>query len=158
MFQRFLLALTLVLGISFSAQASDSRATVLKNEFDRFYALVTTLKADGKIGDFMKYKKVGAFTVLWDLGTEKSDYDLIRLYNEHKDGTDSFAVSYYRSQSIVPERTVIRRFVGPGIKDWRNDTMDVDTGEYLGMQGIFNPEMNDEDRTLVKEFNVELFD
>ena len=158
MLSRLLLTLTLALGVSLSAHANDHRSTVLQNEFTRFYAYVKTLKADGKIGDFMNYKKVGSFTVLWDLGTEKSDYDLIRLYNEHTDGTDSFAVSYYRSQNIVPGRTVIRRFHGPGIKDWRNDTMDVESGEYLGMQGIFNPEMTDQDSALVKEFNVELFD
>lgn len=157
-FSRLFWALALVLGLSTTALASDPRASVLKNEFDRFYALVTTLQHDGKIGDFMKYKKIGDFTVLWDLGTEKSDYDLIRLYNEHNDGTDSFAVSYYRSQSIVPERNVIRRFVGPGIKDWRNDTMDLDTGEYLGMQGLLNPEMNDQDRALIEKFNIELFE
>lgn len=158
MFSRLLLSLTFILGISVAAHADEHRSLVLKNEFNRFYTYVKTLTPDGQIGDFMKYKKVGAFTVLWDLGAEKSDYDLIRLYNEHTDGTDSFAVSYYRSENIVPGRNVIRRFVGPGIKDWRNDTMDLESGEYLGMQGIFQPEMTDEDRALVQEFKVELFD
>lgn len=158
MFNRLLLAMTLVFAISSAAQAMDSRSTVLKNEFDQFYTYVTELEPDGKIGDFMKYKKVGDFTVLWDLGVEKTDYDLIRLYNEHTDGTDSFAVSYYRSQNIVPGRTVIRRFVGPGIKGWRNDTMDLETGEYLGMQGFPEPYMTSEDRALIQEFKVELFE
>lgn len=158
MFGRLLLSLSLIFGLSFSAHAEGHRSVILQNEYNRFYAYVKTLKPDGKIGDFMKYKKVGAYTVLWDLGVEKSDYDLIRLYNEHTDGTDSFAVSYYRSQNIVPGRTVIRRFYGPGIKDWRNDTMDAETGEYLGMQGIHNPEMTEEDLALIKQFKVELFD
>ncbi len=161
MFKRFLMAFaaafTLAATFSAPAQAADSRSLVLKQEFNKFYNYVQTLRPDGKVGNFMKYKKVGDFLVLWDLGKTPDDYDVIRLYNEHKDGTDSFVVSYYRSNQLVDGRTVIRRFVGPGIIGWRNDTVDAVTGEYLGMQGLRDPYMTEGDHKLVQHFKVRLF-
>lgn len=157
MLNRLFLTLGLVFCFHSAAHAVDGRSVVLKTEFERFYSYVQTLRADGKVGSVMNYKKVGEYLVLWDLGKTPEDYDVIRLYNEHKDGTDAFAVSYYRSKQIVPGRTVIRRFVGPGIVGWRNDTMDLATGEYLGMQGVREPYMNNADRKLVQKYKIRLF-
>lgn len=155
---RLILSLAMVFSAVNSSVAADRRSEVLKTEFATILGHVKAQKADGKIGDFMKFKKMGNYLLLWDLGPTADDYDLIRLYNEHDDGSPNFSVSYYRSKNIVEGRTVIRRFVGPDTLGWRNDTMDYETGEYLGMQGTEEPSMSASDRRILKDWNIELFD
>ncbi|MCM2282951.1 MAG: hypothetical protein NDI61_14010 [Bdellovibrionaceae bacterium] len=156
MIARFILTLALGLLLPLSSNAMDARADVLETEFQRLYEYVQNLPHDGMVGGFMKYKKVQNHLILWELAYNVHGDDVIRLFNEHKDGTDSFAVSYYRSKSIIPGRTVIRRFVGPSVIGWRNDTMDVLSGEYLGTQGFPVPRMTAEDKKLLQRWKVRL--
>jgi hypothetical protein len=157
MIARLFLTAAIFFGVFSEAFAADNRAAVIKTEFDRLYAYVRTLQPDGKIGETAKYKKVGSYLVIWELDYNVDEDDIIRLFNEHIGGTESFDVSYYQSKSIVPERTVLRRFVGPTVIGWRNDTLDLKTGEYLGMQGRDVPIMNASDRKMLQRFKVQLF-
>lgn len=157
---RVCLLIAIALGSWTESQAADSRSAVIQSEFERLYDFVRDLKPDGAIGGFMKHKKIGEHTILWELNYNVDGdglgSDIIRLFNEHTDGTDSFAVSYYRTASIVPGRVVIRRFVGPSIVNWRNDTIDARTGEYLGTQGRQTPLMTADDRKMVQKWKIRL--
>jgi hypothetical protein len=155
---RLFLCFAMMFACANTATALDHRSQVLRKEFEKMLAHVQGLKADGKIGDFMKYKDMGDYLILWDLGPTPEHYDLIRLFRDYPDGTPNFAVSYYRSKTIIDGRTVIRRFVGPDTVGWRNDTMDYETGEYLGMQGTPEPPISAADRRLIEEWNIQLFE
>ena len=93
--------------------------------------------------------------LLWKLAKYEGDYDVIRIFSERKDGKD-FVVSYFRGDHLVEGRTVIRRFYGPVITGWRNDTVDVETDEYLGWQGVEEPRLNKKDENVLNLWNVEL--
>lgn len=156
MLARFLFPILITFNFLAQAQVKKSESLVLKTEFHRLLDFVQVLPPDGQIGGFMNYKNIGTHTLLWDLGETSSDRTVIRIYSQHHDGTESFAVSYYRSRDIVPGRTVIRRFVGPIVTGWRNDTIDLETDKYLGTQGKAVPKMTDSDLKLLKMWKVTL--
>ncbi|NJL25244.1 MAG: hypothetical protein HC902_08730 [Calothrix sp. SM1_5_4] len=110
-----------------------------------------TLKADAQVGGLLNSKSYGDHEILWPLD---GDIDVIRVFRDKKPA--AFEIVYHRGTHIVPGRTVIRRFVGPAQGAWRADTIDADTGEYLGTQGAQKPELDARDREIMKTWNVQL--
>jgi hypothetical protein len=127
------------------------------SEFTRLKALAETLEPEFEVGGLLKGKRYGDHELLWRLAEEPGQYDVIRIFRD-KPGKDSFDVTFYRADHIVPGRMVIRRFVGPGVSGWRNDTMDLNTGEYLGAQGASRPRLDQRDLQILKKWDIELFE
>jgi hypothetical protein len=137
-------------------------ALILIAEFTKLYNFVSTAKEDGRIDDFMKYKNMNGYEILWDLMTDGSEFDSIAIYRQGSENPShpserEFAVAYYRSTQIIEGRNVIRRFVGPTVADWRNDTIDFETGEYLGSQGRPDPLVTKGDQAILDEWGIRIW-
>lgn len=139
------------------AQAVDPAKT-LQDEFTRLHEMVQNLKPEFEVGGYLKGKRYGDVELLWNTNFEEDGTDVIRIYHEHKDGTPDFSISFHRSHYIVDGYTVIRRFVGPMQYGWRNDTVDILTGRYLGTQGVMTPEASSRDLQILKEWQITLFE
>jgi hypothetical protein len=153
-----LLSFLSVFFIALPAAASQEISQRIQEEFSRIYAVAEAAEAEYTVGGFMEGKSYGDHELLWRLGSENGGYDIIRIYRDKGDRQQSLGISYYRARHIVPGRTVIRRFVGPDISGWRNDTIDADTGEYLGSQGARQPSLDRRDRQILKKWGVRLFE
>ena len=121
-------------------------------EFNSLYKIAKTLIPDSEVGGFLKEKNYGDHVLLWRLADEPDEYDIIRIYRP-KNGFD---VTFYRANHIVPGRWVIRRFIGPSQAGWRNDTIDLDTGEYLGYQGTRFPRLDSRDQEIIDMWQIQL--
>ena len=143
--------------VSVTAHATEPRAQRLNQEFTRLRAFVQTLEAEFEVGGYLKGKSYGDHELLWHLGEETGDSEVIRIYRD-KPGHESFDVTFHRNQAIAPGRTVIRRFVGPNPTGWRNDTIDADTLEYLGSQGTSRPRLDQAEEAILRKWDIELFE
>lgn len=145
-------------GVSTIALASEEQISrTLQDEFHRLYDLAAKTEPEFEVGGFLNGKSYGDHELLWRLADEPGEYDVIRIFRD-KEGSNSFDVTFYRADHIVPGVTVLRRFVGPGISGWRNDTIDYKTGEYLGSQGARRPALDARDREILKKWKIELFE
>tara|TARA_B100000609_G_scaffold197070_1_gene193560 strand:+ start:20707 stop:21237 length:531 start_codon:yes stop_codon:yes gene_type:complete len=131
---------------------------ILMSEYKHFKELCQSLEPDGLVGGYAYFKKFEGYELLWHLADDESGVDFIHIYVEDEAPSKDFSVKYYRSQQILPGRTVLRRFVGPTQNGWRNDTIDYITGDYLGSQGAPSPRMSDGNRALLKELGITLLE
>lgn len=152
-----MLLVLLITGFSFVASANTEISERLRSEFDRLVELVSTLEPDDHVG-YLESKSYGDHELLWKLGETSEDNDVIRIYYDKGEKEQAFTISYHRSRHIVEGRTVIRRFVGPMISGWRNDTIDADTGAYLGSQGAITPRLDDREKEIMEEWDIQLFE
>ncbi len=120
-------------------------------------ALVEKLEPEFVVGGYLKGKKYGDHELLWKLAGEPGEAEVIRIFRD-KEGMKSFEITFHHNDHIVKGREVIRRFVGPGISGWRNDTIDSQTLEYLGSQGARRPMLDSRDREILKQWDIELFE
>ncbi len=155
---KLLLTLLALSGLSLTTSASSSIGEKLRSEFLFMKKTVENLEPEFMVGGYLKGKKYGDYELLWHLGETPEDMDTIRIFREKADGQAPFDVSFIRTNHIVPGRNVIRRFVGPAISGWRNDTIDEETGEYLGPQGVKYPSLDERDQEILKIWNLELFE
>ncbi len=141
---------------SWTATASTEIGQRVQGEFSRLRAVVSQLTPEFQVGGYLNGKSYGDHEILWALSEDPSRSEVIRIYREKGANEQPMVVSFHRSTLIAPGRTVIRRFVGPGLTGWRNDTVDVDSGEYLGSQGNESPLLDARDREILKKWDIEL--
>ena len=158
-FLRSLLVLSLLsvcMPLQQNLLAKEKFSHQIHEEFHQMYDFVLNLESEFKVGDVLYGKSYGDYEILWTLAQETGETDVIRIYRE-KEGQQAFVVSYFRSPHILEGRTVIRRFIGPSLTGWRNDTIDAETNEYLGRQGQTQPALDQRDREILKAWGIKLF-
>ncbi|MCB0422391.1 MAG: hypothetical protein KDD61_15435 [Bdellovibrionales bacterium] len=153
--------LILMLALSFSASAwgmSDSqKSQVLLYEYYQLRQFVQTLKPDYEVGGYYQAKDYGDYLLMWRLIEDPQGHESIRIYRERKDSSrTNFAITYHRSSEIVPGSIVVRRFVGPEPYGWRNDTVNLQTGEYIGAQGMTYPDLKKAEKNILKTWGIQL--
>lgn len=137
--------------------AASSKAEVLAQEYERLKAYTSTAVPDSFVGGLMHAKKMQGYEILWDSKDFEVDgHDCIRLFKKQAPLRPDFAVTYYKSKFIFPERVVIRRFVGPDGKGWRAETIDLLTGEDLGPQGVVR-KLTEEEASILNEWGITVF-
>lgn len=148
-----MLLVATILSLSSSLWAAESpEAKVLKSEFDRLQKYVSQLVPDGTVDGFLKYKVMNGYEILWELDEVDNSHSVITLYR------DQFAVHYYKSAYIIENKYVLRRFIGPHITGWRNDTVDIESGAYLGRQGLEKPIWTKADQAVIDFWNITLIE
>ena len=163
MMKPVLLALSLVAVFAFLpreavSSSEEEISATLQKEYSRLRKIAAKLKPEYEVGGYLKGKVYGDHELLWRLAEEKGDPEVIRIYRDKGEGRQPFDVTFHHSTGIIKGRTVIRRFVGPASTGWRNDTIDAETGEYLGSQGTRDPAMDPRDLEILKKWNIRLFD
>lgn len=126
---------------------------VLK-EYQQLEKHVSKLKPDFKVDDFMNGKKMGDVELLWDTGNIPDSFDVIKLYKPGRGQHESFEVSFYHSDNLISGREVVRRFIGGQLRNWRADTVDIDTGELLECQGSITPHLTRNEEKVLKNWNI----
>lgn len=144
-----LLALTLFVS---PARAGQEIGPEIQAQFQRLHSFVSALEPEFTVGGYLKGKSYGDHELLWHLATEPGEAEVIRVYREKGPSEQAFDITFHRNRAIVPGRIVIRRFVGPESTGWRNDTVDEETGDYLGMQGEVNPAVDARDQAILRKW------
>lgn len=134
------------------AFGSDAISETLMKEWSTFRSKVDTIEPQGDIGGYMLYRDYNDMTLLWRTSSDTADNEVIRFFMQRNDGT-VFAVTYHKSDIIVPGRIVLRRFVGTEPTGWINHTIDFNTGEYLGSQGQ-KPLLMKNEKKMMKEWGI----
>jgi hypothetical protein len=154
-----LMALVLVSTLA-GATVSDEGQKIM-TEFTNLRAQVLAMKPDGEVGGYLKSKSFGDHEVLWRLSDVEGEAEVIRIYREKRalkgSTTQDFVVAFHKGGHIEPGRVVIRRFYGPAQTGWRNDTVDVQTGEYLGRQGTTQPLLDERDMAIMAKWDLSVF-
>lgn len=150
-----------------SGAADQKKAQIILSEWNRHYALVSNLKPDGDIGGYMLYREYSEYDnliLLWKIHTNSESDEVIRFFRKRPMGSGNndgqvFAVTYHKSQIIVPGEVVLRRFIGTEPTGWSNDTVNFTTGEYLGHQGEveIQSKLTKEEKSMLKNFNIKIF-
>jgi hypothetical protein len=167
-----------VLTAAFSAQAAMASAVDLSaehrvqesvndeliaygilSEYQRLMRMVSNLQSDGTIDGTTVYKQFGDTVLIWNTRETNphASYNTIRIQRDRPDGT-TLDISYHGDAThIVEGRRVLRRFVGTFQRDFRNDTIDLETQEYLGAQGVRVPRLDARDREILREWSIVLY-
>lgn len=157
---RLLLFLSIFLAPHAFSEASlsgEEISQILQMEWKQLRETVGSLKPDGKVGGFYDEKVYDGYSLMWKISDQAEDNEVIRFYAERPDSDKAFAVTYYKSYAIAPGRLVIRRFVGAEPHGWKNHTVDLNTGEYLGTQGAWKPDITESEKLILKEWGIQPF-
>ena len=138
-----------------SANASET-ATVLLNEFQYIRQIIESRTADGNVGGYYDFIEMDGYEILYTPEFD-TDHDVIRVFLNRETPEKDFSITYYLTDHIVRGRRVLRRFVGPEPTGWRNDTIDVNTLEYLGSQGNSRLILKEDEQKIADELGVTLF-
>lgn len=152
--KRFILICLFLMGNAL-AQNDQQISETLKEEWQEYRLMVDSLKADGDVGGYMLFKTYGEMILLWRTSEGTEDNEVIRFYMMRSLGV-SFAVTYHKSNLIIPGKVVLRRFIGPEPTGWINHTIDYDSGEYLGSQGT-HPEITSREKKMMDEWGITVF-
>lgn len=150
----FIFCLALLANFSLSAQSDFDKSKILTAEWTRLYELVSQTEADYVVGGLYNAKEFDGVTLLWKVGTE---HEVIRLYAERVAPLKDFSVTYYKTPHIVKDTLVLRRFYGPDSTGWRNDTIDYESGEYIGSQGTRWPYLGNDDQEIMTNWDLTIF-
>ncbi len=146
----------LIFVILFSAAVKADPVSLLQAEFHQAYGLVSSLKPDAKVGDYLNETLFNDYSVLWRI--ESEDDIVITFYKNTTERSDDFRVTYYKSKNIVPGKVVIRRLVGNILNGlWVNHTIDVNSSTYIGSQGHNELFLAKDELELLREWNIEIF-
>lgn len=152
--KRMIFAFFVLLTVMGSAFAGESVAARIMGEWTKFRAQVDTIEPQGDIGGYMLYRDYTDMTLLWRTSTEPGENEVIRFFMQRPDG-QVFAVTYHKSDIIMPGRVVLRRFVGTEPTGWINHTIDFESGDYIGTQGHM-PELLKAEKKMMKEWGITL--
>lgn len=133
-----------------------NKAEILTEEYNRIKSWVQQSQTDGVIGNLYPYIQMDGYILMFSNDFD-NQHETIRFFINGEGHEKDFSITYYKSQYMVENKMVIRRFVGPEPTGWRNDTIDFDTQEYLGFQGTDKPRLNDKAQEIIKEWNLTLF-
>lgn len=151
--KKIILVFLVQLGILTQVFANDFISQTLMKEWTTFRTQVNEITPDGDVGGYMLYREYGDMTLLWRTFEGEEENEVIRFFMQRKDGV-VFAVTYHKSDIIVPGRIVLRRFVGTEPVGWINHTIDFNSLEYLGSQG-FKPEITSQEKAMMKKWGIE---
>lgn len=143
------LVLFAVIGQAF---ADEGIAKSIMKEWRTFRAQVETIKPDGDIGGYMLYRDYQDMTLLWRISADPAENEVIRFFMQRPDGV-VFAVTYHKSDVIIPGRIVLRRFIGTEPTGWINHTIDFLTGDYIGSQGQ-KPALTSQEKKMMSEWGI----
>lgn len=132
--------------------ANDTISKTIQKEWTIFRAQVDLIEPEGDIGGYMLYRDYADMTLLWRTSTDANDNEVIRFFMRRANG-EIFAVTYHKSDVIVPGTVVLRRFVGTEPTGWINHTIDLTTGEYLGSQGQ-KPTLTSAEKKMMKQWGI----
>lgn len=147
--------IVLLLTLAGQTFANETIAKTILKEWNTFRAQVDVLEPEGDIGGYMLYREYGEMTLLWRTSADLNDNEVIRFFMPRSNG-QNFAVTYHKSDIIVPEKFVLRRFVGTEPTGWINHTIDLSTGKYIGSQGS-KPEITSAEKKMMKEWGIREF-
>jgi hypothetical protein len=144
--------------LSSRSALATPKADTLISEYESLKELTQKLVPDGEVGGLFYFKSFSGYQILWD----KNDYtvdghDTLRILIERNEPLKLFSVTYHYSNYLIPERTVLRRFIGPEDKGWRADTVDVTTLEDLDVQGAQAPRIYESELKILKSYGITLF-
>lgn len=148
------LCLALLVNFSLFAQSDFDKSKILTAEWNRLYELVSQTEADYVVGGLYNAKEFDGVTLLWKVGTE---HEVIRFYAERMAPLKDFSVTYFKTPHIVKDTMVLRRFYGPDSTGWRNDTIDFDSGDYIGRQGVRFPYLGNDDQKVMNDWSLTIF-
>jgi hypothetical protein len=151
---RIILSFSIIF-ISLFSQA-QSKSEILLEEFDRIQNFIEQQEADGVVGGLYPFIQQEGYILMssQEFGTK---HDLIRFFMNREGLQKDFAVTYIRSHYLLEGREVLKRFVGYEPTGWRNDTIDVKTGEDLGFQGVESLLLDEEAQSLLQAWDIQLF-
>lgn len=132
---------------------ASTPAEILTEEFDRIQKWILTQTPDGNVGGLYDYVQMDGYLILFSQEFDK-DHDTIRFFLNREAPEKDFAITYHYTRHIVRGRTVIRRFIGPEPTGWRNDTIDVNTGEYLGAQGARKLRLKPDEQRIIDHWGL----
>ncbi len=137
---------------------AQSKAEVLLDEYNNLKKRTENLAPDGQIGGVFNYRDRGDHELIWDMNDYSVDqHDTLRIFVLGDKKAQSFSVTYHYSDFLVPQRTVLRRFIGPESQGWRADTIDVTDLEDLGYQGLEKPRLTPAQIQLLGRYKIQLF-
>lgn len=137
------------------SQDEDFIASTIYKEFTRLRERFQLETPDTVVGGLYKQKSFGSHVVLWKIEQFPEDSEVIRIYRASKiEGEQDFSVTFHKNGVIVPGKTVLRRFIGPDSRGWRNDTLDYLTFQYLGSQGAERPQISPTDREILNMWDI----
>ena len=162
--KHFILASFLFLFFQVAHANNDTQAASEKliAEYGHLRDAVSRLQPDNNPDDGPYYlqKNYGDYIIMWKLEKEEKDSnyrEVIRFYFKPKEHHPSFAVTYHKTTEIEPGMLVLRKFVGPEPMGWRNDTINYQTGEYLGSQGRRQLSLPEYIKTTLTQWGIEPF-
>lgn len=150
-----ILCFVFIIGSPVFGQMDDGSA-VLMSEWSKFRKMVETLEPDEEVAGYYKSKAFGDVLLMWRISEDSSDDEVIRFYVEREGEEKYFNVTYHKNKSIVPGRQVLRRFLGTEPSGWKNHTIDFNSGEYLGSQGAWRPDVSEKNMEVLNEWGITL--
>lgn len=147
--KKIILVFIILIGQAF---ANENISQTLMKEWSQFRNMVDKVEAEGDVGGYMLYRDYQDMTLLWRTSSNSNENEVIRFFMLRTDGM-VFAVTYHKSNIIMPGTTVLRRFVGTEPTGWINHTVDFSTGEYLGSQGQ-EPTITATEKKMMKEWGI----
>ena len=153
--KKLLLSFTFLFVFQVFAASNQEKADTILEEYHRLRSYVSELEPDRMIGNFHKVKEFKNHIIVWSLDDDTKYHEMIRIYKNK--GAKGFAITFHRSQTIIDDRLVVRRFIGPEPFGWRNDTVDLETEEYISAQGMRDPQLTEGDLKILKKWDITLF-
>lgn len=134
--------------------SAEEISQILQKEWSQLRQVVENLEPDGKVGGYYEEKVYEGYSLMWKISDDPADNEVIRFYADRPDSNKAFTVTYHKSHAIVPGRVVIRRFLGTEPYGWKNHTIDYHTGEYLGTQGAWRPDVNEKEESILEQWGI----
>ena len=150
--KKIVFAFVMLLSLAGQAFGNDAISETLMKEWTTFRAQVDTIKPEGDVGGYMLYRNYQDMTLLWRTSSDSAENEVIRFFMKRSDGS-VFAVTYHKSDVIVPGKVVLRRFVGTEPIGWINHTIDFNSGEYLNSQGE-TPILTAQEKKMMKDWGI----
>lgn len=141
-----------------SSALATPKAETLVSEYESLKQFTKKIIPDGQIGGLFNYKNYGDHQLLWDKNDYSVDgHDTVRILIDRKESQELVSVTYYYSDFLIADRTVLRRFVGPESKGWRADTIDAKTLEDIDTQGSETQRFTDSELKILRSYGITLF-
>lgn len=142
------------------SQTAAQKSQIILKEYGELRSFVATLTPDEVYAGLYKIKKMGDYEIVWNFGGILSRDEFIRIYHPksvHVKPERYFAITYHRSSQIYPTRQVIRREWGFWPYEFRYDSVDTRSREYLGKMETEDIEVSVRDQEILDEYGIELF-
>jgi hypothetical protein len=134
---------------------ASPEAEQLLLEYSSLKQWTSEVQSDGVIGGLYQFVQMDGYKIMFSQEFD-GDHDVIRFFMAREAPRKDFAITYFWSRYIKQDRVVLRRFVGHEPSGWRNDTIDVETLEYLGRQGRRDLRLPEDEESILEQWGIEL--